>query len=86
MILQSVCMVLGLVFVGFTYWTMHLPALRGSAWTLRDALVRAGAVVTGMLFFVGTIVALLPWGLDRLEHGSFTSYIAARHVRSACCI
>ena len=56
--------------------------LRGSAWTLRDALVRSSAIVTGVLFLVGTVVALLPWGLDRLEGGSFSAYVAARHVRA----
>src|SRR5262249_33426913 len=59
-----------------------LPTLRGSAWTLRDTLVRSGAVVSGVLFVVGTVVALLPWALDRLEGGSFTAYVAARHVRA----
>lgn len=81
-VLQGVCALLGLMFVGFTLWTARLPVLRGSAWTVRDALVRAGAVVTGVLFVVGTVVALLPWALDRLEGGSFTSYVAARHVRA----
>jgi lipoprotein-releasing system permease protein len=81
-VLQSVCAVLGVMFVGFTFWTAHLPVLRGSAWTVRDALVRSGAVVTGVLFVVGTVVALLPWALDRLEGGSFTAYVAARHVRA----
>ena len=81
-VLQTVCAALGVMFVGFTFWTARLPALRGSAWTLRDALVRSGAVVTGVLFVVGTVVALLPWALDRLEGGSFTSYVAARHVRT----
>ncbi len=61
---------------------VRLPALRGSAWTLRDALVRAGAIAAGVVFLVGTVVALLPWGLDRLERGSFSSYVAARHVRA----
>jgi lipoprotein-releasing system permease protein len=81
-VLQSVCAGLGGLFVGGTYWTAHLPVLRGSAWTLRDMLVRSGAIVTGVLFLVGTVVALLPWGLDRLEGGSFSSYVAARHVRA----
>ena len=45
-------------------------------------LVRFGAIVTGVLFLVGTVVALLPWGLDRLEGGSFSAYVAARHVRA----
>lgn len=80
--LQSVCAGLGALFLGFTYWTGRLPPLRSSAWTVRDALVRAAAVFTGVLFLVGTVVALLPWAFDRLERGSFSAYVAARHVRA----
>jgi lipoprotein-releasing system permease protein len=81
-VLQSICAVLGALFIGFTFWTERLPTLRGSAWTLRDALVRSAAIATGVLFLVGTVVALLPWALDRLERGPFAAYIAARHVRA----
>ncbi len=81
-VLQAVCAVMGVFFVVFTVLTLRLPELRGSAWTLRDMLVRATAILTGILFVVGTVVVLLPWGLDRLEQSSFTSYVAARHVRA----
>jgi lipoprotein-releasing system permease protein len=81
-VLQGICALMGAMFVGFTYWTERLPVLRGSQWNLRDALVRSGAVVTGMFFVVGTVVALLPWTLDRLERGPFAFYVAARHVRA----
>jgi hypothetical protein len=81
-VLQLVCAAFGGAFIGFTYWTAHLPELRGSAWTVRDALVRAGAIVAGVVFLVGTVVALVPWALDRLENGTFPLYIAARHVRA----
>jgi lipoprotein-releasing system permease protein len=80
--LQAVCAAFGATFLALTYWTERLPRLRGAAWTLRDAAVRAGAILAGVLFLVGTVVALLPWGLDRLEKRSFSSYIAARHVRA----
>src|SRR6202453_2099061 len=53
-ILQTICAFIGCLFVGVTYWTQHLPVLRGSAWTLRDMLVRAGAIRTGVLLLVGT--------------------------------
>ncbi|HLK36228.1 MAG TPA: ABC transporter permease [Polyangiaceae bacterium] len=69
-------------FAAFAEWTRLLPPLRGSAWTVRDTLVRAGAVVTGAVLLVSTVVALVPWGLDRLERGSLSPYIAARHVRA----
>lgn len=81
-VLQTAGGVLGALFIAFTYWTERLPPLRGSAWTVRDALVRAAAIFTGVFFLVGTIVALLPWAFDRLERGTFASYIAARHVRA----
>jgi lipoprotein-releasing system permease protein len=81
-VLQGLCALMGALFVGFTLWTERLPVLRGSQWNVRDALVRAGAVMTGMLFAVGTVVALLPWALDRLEAGPLTTYVAARHVRA----
>jgi lipoprotein-releasing system permease protein len=81
-VLQTVCAALGALFMGFTFWTERLPVLRGSAWTLRDALVRSAAIATGVFFLVGTVVALLPWALDRLERGSFATYVAARHVRA----
>ena len=81
-VLQSVCAGLGGVFLALSLWTERLPKLRGAAWTLRDMLVRAGAIVAGVLFLVGTVVALLPWVLDLFERRSFSSYIAARHVRA----
>ncbi len=81
-ILQSICAALGALFAGLTFWTERLPMLRGSAWTLRDALVRSAAIATGVCFLVGTVAALLPWGLDRMENGSFATYVAARHVRT----
>jgi lipoprotein-releasing system permease protein len=80
-VLQTICAWLGFMFVGFTAWTARLPVLRGSAWTARDALVRSGAIVTGVLFIVGTVLALIPWMLDRLEGRTFTSAVAARFVR-----
>ncbi len=81
-VLQTVGATLGAVFLVLSFWTEKLPKLRGAAWTLRDMVVRAGAIVAGVLFLVGTVVALLPWLLDVLERRSFSSYIAARHVRA----
>jgi lipoprotein-releasing system permease protein len=73
---------MGAAFAGFTAWTHVLPTLRGSTWTFRDALVRAAAIGTGVLFLVSLVITLLPWLLDRLERGPFETYIAARHVRA----
>jgi lipoprotein-releasing system permease protein len=81
-ILQTVGAAMGAIFLGLAYSTQRLPLLRGSQWTLRDMLIRAGTILAGVLFLVGTVVALLPWILDVLETRSFSSYIAARHVRA----
>lgn len=81
-VMQTVCAALGGAFLGLALWTERLPKLRGSAWTLRDMVVRAGAIVAGVLFLVGAVVSLLPWLLDILEKRSFSSYVAARHVRA----
>jgi lipoprotein-releasing system permease protein len=81
-VLELLGAVFGGLFVWFARWTTRLPELRGPAWNLRDALVRSGAIVAGVLFLVATAVAFVPWCLDRLESGSFSLYVAARHVRA----
>ena len=72
----------GIAFAGLTYWTVRLPVLRGSMWTLKDTLVRASAVATGILFVLWVLARLLPILLDWLEGRTFESFVAARHVRS----
>jgi lipoprotein-releasing system permease protein len=81
-ILQTIGAALGIAFVLLTRWTAHLPVLRGASGTLRDALVRSASILTGVLFLVATVAALVPWALDQLERGPFSAYVAARHVRS----
>jgi lipoprotein-releasing system permease protein len=72
----------GVGFATLATWTRYLPPLHGSTWSLRDAVIRAGAIATGVLFLVSAVIAFLPWVLDKLERGSFVTYIAARHVRA----
>ena len=72
----------GVAFAGLTLWTRRLPVLRGSMWTMKDTLVRAGAVVTGVLFVLWILASLLPVLLNRLEGQKFSAFVAARHVRS----
>jgi lipoprotein-releasing system permease protein len=78
----ALAVVSGVAFVALAAWTRYLPLLRGSTWSLRDALVRAGAIAAGVVFLASAVIALLPWLLDKLERGSFVTYIAARHVRA----
>ena len=70
------------IFCGLIYTVENLPTLRGSAWNLRDALIRAGAIVTGVAVIIVLLGLLLPYMLDQLEGRRFTSFVAARHVRS----
>jgi lipoprotein-releasing system permease protein len=72
----------GVAFAALTYWTIRLPVLRGSMWTLKDTLVRASAVATGILFVLWVLARLVPVVLNWLEGRAFESFVAARHVRA----
>ncbi len=64
------------------YAVSHLPAVRGSAWTPTDAIVRGLAILLGTTTTLALLASLLPFVLDRLEGRTFTFFVAARHVRS----
>jgi lipoprotein-releasing system permease protein len=70
------------VFVRLIYTVENLPALRGSAWNLHDAALRASAIVTGVIVIIVLMALILPYMLDQLEGRRFTAFVAARHVRS----
>jgi lipoprotein-releasing system permease protein len=70
------------VFGGLIFWVENLPTLRGSAWNVRDALIRASAIVTGVFVVILIMALILPYMLDQLEGRRFTAFVAARHVRS----
>jgi lipoprotein-releasing system permease protein len=74
--------IFGIAFGAFTEWTFRLPVLRGSHWSLKDTIIRASAITTGVVFVLSLLAAFLPWLLDRLEGRSFESFVSARHVRS----
>ncbi|HEY2513364.1 MAG TPA: ABC transporter permease [Polyangiaceae bacterium] len=80
--LHGAAIVAGVTFAGLTTWSRRLPVLHGSMWSLKDTLVKAGAIVSGVLFLLFVLASLLPWFLDRLEGRTFTSFVGARHVRS----
>ena len=70
------------VFVRLIYTVENLPALRGSAWNIHDALLRASAIVIGVAVIIVLMALILPYMLDQLEGRRFTAFVAARHVRS----
>jgi lipoprotein-releasing system permease protein len=81
-IVEFIGAALGISFAALTMWTTKLPVLHGSMWSLKDTLIKAGAILSGVLFMLSLIAAILPWMLDRLEGRTFTSFVGARHVRS----
>ena len=70
------------VFVRLLYTVENLPTLRGSAWNIHDALLRASAIVVGVAVIIVLMALVLPYMLDQLEGRRFTAFVAARHVRS----
>lgn len=77
-LLASLALVAGIL----VFWVKALPTMRGTAWSLQDTAIRAAAIVSSVAVIVVLLALLLPYGLDRLEGRRFTSFIAARHVRS----
>jgi lipoprotein-releasing system permease protein len=63
-------------------WVKGLPTLRGSAWSIQDTAIRAATILSSVAVIVVLLALLLPYMLDRLEGRRFTSFVAARHVRS----
>lgn len=72
----------GLAFVGLTYWTLQLPVLRGSVWSVKDASVRAGALLSGLFFLWTGLAVVVPVLFDLFEQRAFSLFVAIRHVRS----
>lgn len=70
------------LFAGLLFWVENLPTLRGSAWNIRDAAIRASAIVSGVAVVIVMMALILPYMLDQLEGRRFTAFVAARHVRS----
>lgn len=59
--------VLLLLFVGFSAWVATLPTMRGSAWSIRDTIIRASAILTGVGCVIVALAFVLPFLLDALE-------------------
>mgnify|MGYP001010797512 CR=1 FL=1 len=81
-LLQITAASLTVVFAGLFVWMKLLPTLRGTAWSIKDAIIRASTILTGVAVILVLLALVLPYILDRLEGRRFTSFVAARHVRS----
>jgi lipoprotein-releasing system permease protein len=73
---------LGILAGILVFWVKALPAARGTQWSIQDTAMRAAAIVSSVAVIVVVLALLLPYMLDRLEGRRFTSFVAARHVRS----
>ncbi len=62
--------------------SFQLPQPRGSIFVLWHQVVRVSAVLSVTSLLLGVMALILPWVLDRIEGGGFTSFVAARHVRA----
>lgn len=80
--LRVTLVVLAMVAGSLVVWVKGLPTLRGSAWSIQDTAIRAAAILSSVAVIVVLLALLLPYVLDRLEGRRFTSFVAARHVRS----
>jgi lipoprotein-releasing system permease protein len=80
--LRVTLVVLVLIAGALVVWVKSLPTLRGSAWSIQDTSIRASAILTSVAVVVVLLALLLPYVLDRMEGRRFTSFVAARHVRS----
>jgi lipoprotein-releasing system permease protein len=73
---------LALVAGSLVVWVKGLPTMRGTAWSVQDTAIRAAAILSSVAVVIVVLALLLPYMLDRLEGRRFTSFVAARHVRS----
>jgi lipoprotein-releasing system permease protein len=72
----------GVAFVALTWVTSRLPQARGAHYVLWHEILRALALVSGVLLLLGVMSMALPAVLNVLEGRSFVSFVSARHVRA----
>jgi lipoprotein-releasing system permease protein len=65
-----------------SWWAHRLPQSKTGVFILWHQLVRAGAVICGVVCMFGLMGLLLPKVLDYIERRGFVSFVAARHVRA----
>ena len=80
--LQIMLGVIAIIFAVLFAIVRTLPDARGTAFSIRDTVIRASAILTGVAGVIVLLALLLPYILDSLEGERFTYFVAARHVRS----
>jgi lipoprotein-releasing system permease protein len=89
---SGVSLTIGYAVIGFVYGGVFLalvrvanalPVTRGSHVVMKHEAIRASALLTGVVFLIVVLGALLPMLLDGLERAGFSRFVGARHVRSS---
>lgn len=70
----------GAAFIGLTAYSLQHPPQLGplASYDLKLEIVRAIALVSGVVYVVYTALALTPLALDALQRRGFTSFVSAR--------
>ena len=72
----------GVAFMVLVRVANALPQTHGSKVIMRHELTRASALLTGVVFLVLVLGALLPLILNALEGSGFAPFVGARHIRA----
>jgi lipoprotein-releasing system permease protein len=64
------------------FFASRITRERNQPFKLTDEILGFSALGVSVLFLFGVLSALLPVLLDALERRTFTSFVAARHVRA----
>ncbi len=72
----------GFLFSASVWFATSRQTHAHARYTYWETISQAVAVVSAVFFTLALLSVLLPLILDRLEKGTFASYVAARHVRS----
>ncbi len=79
--LKILFVALGVVAGGLVAWVKRHP-MSSTAWSIQETILHAAAILLSVGVVIVLLALLLPYVLDRLEGNRFTSFVAARHVRS----
>jgi lipoprotein-releasing system permease protein len=69
-----------LLAAGLTLWVWLLPLTRGTQFVMWHQVVRAGAVISLVIFVMSFAMWLVPWVMNRIERGGVIGFVAARHM------
>jgi lipoprotein-releasing system permease protein len=72
----------GAAFAVLTTLALRIPSTRNSPFRIKEEAVRFAALGSGVIFLLAVLAAALPMILDAVEGRSFSSFVAARHVRA----